>query len=583
MPKPATKPTFERYGLQWERSQVNDLSLELACFSAPKMFVTGKPREFHFRNAWKIVWPQYEWNEWAEMIAWAWCNYRIVTVIGHTSSTKSHTTAHALLLDYLAAPPLTSTTVTTTKFDALRSRIWGDIMKAIETSAMRSALLDIFKVTTTSNELKIGMMKTEDNLSADKYLIQGVATDSADDAGSKIRGQHTERRRIVADECEDMGEALYSAIDNARVDDDFIAFLLTNPADRSSAFNQKWSCPKNGWGSVSPMDLWWPTVQPDGICLHFDGLQSPNIKAKKTVFPYMLTQKYVDDLRETEGENSLKWWMFVRGFPAPDGVIAKIWPEASLAAAKKQVEFDFDPIPCAALDPAFDSDDCVIHFGEIGRIRGDKQCCRVKETIKLQMPEDPRIVPKDYQVAKQVKALCIARGVKPENFIMDETGNARGVLAILRVDWSQKVQGIYYGGEATNRPLRPDDVKPANEQVKYFVAELWFRASYLAQAGLLVGLQNCDKKTTEDLAARRYELKQFGNVKLMVAEPKVEMKKRLSRSPDYGDAFCQFGELMARQGMLTAAGSAAPKKIWEASRKLAQRAARRYAEPQLTH
>lgn len=580
MPKPATKPTFERYGLQWDRSQVNDLNLELACYREPKVFPTGRPREFHFKQAWKIVWPNYEWNEWGEMLMWAWCNYRIITVIGHTSSGKSHGTAHCLLLDYLAAPPLTSTTVTTTKFDALRARIWGDIMQAIESSAMKQAMLEIFRITTTSNELKIGMVKTDDNISADKYLIQGVATDSSDNSASKLRGQHTERRRIVADECEDMGEALYTAIDNARVDTDFIAALLTNPADRASVFNQKWSCPKNGWGSVSPMDLWWETVQPDGICLHFDGLQSPNLKAKKTVFPYLLTQKYVDDLLATEGENSLKWWMFVRGFPAPDGVVSKIWPEASLTAAKANVEFDFDPIPCAALDPAFDSDDCIIHFGEIGRLRGtDKQCCRVRETVKIKLTDDVRLISKDHQVAAQVKLMCEARGVKPEYFIQDETGNARGVLAILREKWSPKVQGIQYGGEASDRPLRPDDVQPANEQVKRFVTELWFRASYLAKAGLLVGLQNCHPNTYADLSSRFYEIKQYGDRKLMVAEEKKDMKKRLSRSPDYGDAFCQFAELMARQGMLTAIGTASPKKLWDASRKLAKLASKRYAEP----
>ncbi len=578
MPKPVTTQ-FDRYGLKWDRTQVNDLSLELACFSAPKMFPTGQPREFHLRKAWQYVWPKYEWNEWAEMIAWAWCHYRIIAIIGHTSSTKSHTTAHTLLLDYIAAPPLTSTTVTTTKFDALRSRIWGDVMHAIETMApdVQTATRNLFKITTTSNELKIGL-RAADKLSTDKYLIQGVATDSADSAASKLRGQHTERRRIVADECEDMGAALYSAIDNARVDDDFIAALLTNPADRTAIFNAKWSCPKGGWGSVTPNDLFWETVQPDGICLHFDGLQSPNIKARTTKYPYMLTQKYVDDLRATEGENSLKWWMFVRGFPAPDGVVGRIWPESSLQKAKQLVEFDFDTIPCAALDPAFDSDDCVIHFGEIGRLRDGRHCCRVKETVKIQFPEDVRVTPKDYQVARQVKKMCIERGVKPENFIQDETGNARGVLAILRVEWNQKVQGIYYGGEATNRPLRPEDVKPANEQVKYFVSELWFRASYLSQAGLLVGLQNCDPKTEADLAARRYVIKQYGDVKLMVAEPKNDMKGRLGRSCDYGDAFCQLAELMARQGMLTAVGQAAPKKVWAASRKLAQRAGRRYAE-----
>src|SRR4029079_13429827 len=124
---------------------------------------------------------------------------------------------------------------------------------------------------------------------------------------------------------------------------------------------------------------------------------------------------------------------------------------------------------------------------------------------------------------------------------------------------SPKVQGIYYGGEGTDSPLRPDDVKPAKKQVKYFVSELWFRAAYLAQAGLLVGLQNCDPKTETDLSARRYTIKQYGDRKLMIAETKEDMKKRLGRSPDFGDSYVQFGELMARQGMLTAVGTAAPK------------------------
>jgi hypothetical protein len=202
----------------------------------------------------------------------------------------------------------------------------------------------------------------------------------------------------------------------------------------------------------------------------------------------------------------------------------------------------------------------------------------MKESIRIKTKTGPDQMPKDYQIARQVKQLCIERGIKPEEFIMDETGNARGVLAILRVEWSPKVQGIYYGGEATARPLRTDDIKPANEQVKYFVSELWFRASYLAQQGTFTGLQNCDPKTTEDLSARRYTIKQFGNVKLMVAEPKDEMKKRLGRSPDFGDSAVQLCELMARNGGLQNVGSASPTKIWDASRKLAQKAGARWRD-----
>lgn len=575
-----TKLTFDRYGMEWDRRKTNDLNLELACYRDPTKYPSGKPREFHFKQAFRMVWPTFEWNEWCELQTWAYCNFRCVPVIGHTRASKTYFTGHFAVLDYMAASPLTATTLTTTKFDALKTRLWGDMLRAIENMQpeVRKGFLEIYRITNTSNELKL-TMADKNILGTDKFMIQGVATDSADTSAGKIRGQHADRRRIMGDEAQDIAAAIYMAIMNASSAVDFLAILLSNPVEKESEF-AKWCEPKAGWGSISDTDLFWPTKMLDGMCLHFDGLQSPNIKAGKTVFPFLLDKPYVDSIRTGMGEDSLEWWMYIRGFFPPDGIVARIWPSSAIEKAKKHVEFDFEPEPCAALDPAFDSDDCVIHFGEIGRVAGDKQCCRVKETHRLKTKVGPNELPKDYQIARQVKELCTARRVKPENFIQDETGNARGVLAILRVEWSPKVQGIYYGGEATKRPLRIDDVKPANEQVKYFVSELWFRASYLAQAGYLTGLQNCDPKTVEDLAARRYTIRQFGDVKLMVAEPKEEMKKRIGRSPDYGDAACQFAELMARQGMLQGVGTAAPKKLWAASRNLARRAALRYVEKQ---
>lgn len=577
MAKPL-KQHFERYGLVWDRKLTNDLNLELACYRDPVKYPTGKTREFHMKQAFRMVWPEFLWNDWCELQMWAYCNFRCVPVIGHTRASKTFFTAHFALLDYLAAPPLTATTFTTTKFDALKTRMWGDMLRAIESAhlAVKQGIMDVFKVTNTSNELKL-QIADKTVLGQDKFMIQGVATDSADASAGKIRGQHADRRRIVGDEAQDIPAAIFMAILNGASAQDFLAILLTNPVEKESEF-AKWCEPKAGWDSISDTDLFWPTKMLDGMCLHLDGLQSPNIKAKKTIHPHMLDQKYVDSVRDAAGEDSLEWWMYVRGFFPPDGIVARIWPSSAIEAAKRHIEFDFAPTPCATLDPAFDSDDCVLHFGERGMMRGSKPACRATESVRIKFKTGPNELPKDYQVADQVKALCIARGVAPEEFIMDQTGNARGVLAILRVKWSPKVQGIYYGGEATERPIRTDDVKPAKEVVKYFVSELWFRASFLAQSGCLGGLQNCDPKTIEDLSARWYTIRQFGDVKLMIAEPKDEMKKRLGRSPDYGDAFCQFAELMARQGMLQNIGTASTKKQWEASRMLARKASSRYSE-----
>lgn len=574
----AVKDKIEKYGYLWPGNLANDLNIELACYSERQKFCRSElSRDAHMKNAFRIVWPNFEWNEWVEKIIWAWCHYRVVSVIGCTSSGKSFGTAHCALLDYLAKPRITSTTFTTTKFDALRTRIWGDVMSAIETSILKESIIALFKPTTTSNELKLGL-RQKDVVDSDKFQMQGVATDSADTTASKIRGQHTDRRRIIGDECEDMGEAIYTAITNARVAPDFIAVLLTNPALKQSIFGSKWACPKNGWGSVNENDDMWETVQPDGICIHFNGLHSPNMRAKRVVAPYLITPKYIEDIRVTEGENSLKWWMFVLGFPAPDGLVGLIWSTSTLEKAKQTVLFDYPPTPCAALDPAFDFDDCVIHLGEYGMLRNGKPCLQGKKSVKIKIEVGKDRLEKEEQVADETIRLCKEWGVKPEDFVMDGTGNARGTYALLRTKWSPRVQAIYYGGEATERPLRLNDPMDACDQVKYFVSELWFRASYLAREGHLCGLGNLAPRTVEDLAGRRYELKQFGDRKLMIAESKTIYKARLGHSPDYGDAYTEFGELMVRKGLLAGIAKGASPSGWDHLRKIAQKAGARFNE-----
>ena len=562
-----------KYGIEWgDGPQVNALSIELACYRDYKLLKTGQPREHHLKAAFKYCWPDYQWNDWCDMLTWAWCNYRFITVIGHTRASKTWHAAHLVLIDFLAADFQTSTTLTTTKFDALKTRLWGDMLRAIENlnSAVQKAFLGRYKITNSSNEMRVSI-NDPTVIGLDKFIIQGVATDQGDKSAGKLRGLNTDRRRIVGDEASDIAESIFLAMKHADGSPDFIGLLLTNPVEKECELG-KHCCPIGGWGSITDRDLFWETK--NGICLHFDGLQSPNIRAGKELFPYLITQGYIDKIRKDEGEGSLIWWMLVRGFFPPDGLVSKIWTSDTIEKAKANVEFDFEPMPCATLDPAFESDDCVIHFGLIGRLRDGKHCCKATSSQTLKLAVGPNEIPKDYQVARQAMALCKTKGIKPEDFIMDETGNARGVLAILRMEWSPHVRGICYGGEATDRPLRLDDAMKANERVRYFVSELWFRAAYLARDGMLCGLGNVDPKTEVDLAVRRYEIKNG----LMVAFSKILVKESLGRSPDNGDAFCQFGELMARKGLLDNVIKANGSNGWEAMKKLAVRAASRFSE-----
>ena len=567
-----------KYGIDFgDGPEVNPLSIELRCYR--DRLKTGHPREYHLRNAFNFVWPKYQWNEWCELMTWAWCNYRIVCIIGHSRASKTYHMAHLALLDYLGGAPMTATTMTTTKFDALKTRMWGDMMRAIENienPVLQRVIQNVFKITNTSNEMKFASASASHG--DDKFMIQGVATDSADKTAGKIRGQHADRRRILVDEAQDVATGIYSAFANATSSPDFTGVLLSNPVEKLSEFGN-WCKPKGGWGNVHDTQIVWETETPGGVCLHFDGLQSPNIKAGKTLFPFLLTQEYVDFIRAKYGEGSLEWWMYIRGFFPPDGTVSRVWPSGTIEKAQKAEEFDYPPQAVASLDPAYEHDDCVLTIGLLGRLRNSRPCIRTTAQYKIKTKEGPEHPLKDRQIADQVKKLCIEAGVAPENYIQDTTGNGRSVYALLHEGWSPKIHKLEYGGAATNRPLRLNDAKPADEQVKYFVSELWFRASYLAADGMICGLANLDSKTIDDLTTRRYTIKQDGERKVMIVESKDEMKKRLGRSPDYGDSVCQFGELMVRKGLLgEIAGTKLGTTRWDAYRKLAQRAAARYSE-----
>lgn len=535
----------------------------------------------HFRNAWKLMWPQFEWTAWVELMVYAWCKYDTIAVIGHGAAGKTYVFAHIALLDYLAEPMQTITSLTTVTADGLKLRMWSDLNKAYESSSVYG--MRPLRVFSTSNRMNMFFNVPGDGRAHEKYLIEGMSTSKNKDAEGRIRGKHAPRKRVILDEAEDMPDPIYNTFSNIRTDPDAKIVMLTNPREKISRCGLQCE-PKGGWGQVTPEDLFWETAV-GGCCVHLDGLQNPNMKAGldkngQKKYSYMLGPREVEAIRISEGEDSAKWWEQVRGFPAPDGVVSKVWPSVVIDKARADIVFDFKPEAVASLDPAFEHDDCVLMIGDMGKLRDGRTAVNMTKTYKLVAKEGAGLPTKDLQLAEQVMELCKAHGVKPEYFIMDKTGGGRGVYAQLHDKWSMDVIGINYYGAATERPLRPSETEAACELVDRFVGELWFRARYFAEAGLLGGIQNLDSKTVTDLSTRLYFNKKVTAGSVMVVETKDEMKKRLGRSPDYGDTLSQIGELMIRHG----AGQLAKEKSqgvsdrWRRKRELAIAASKLYSE-----
>ncbi len=536
-----SSPDFvEMYGFKVPKG-TPQVALELKCYRED---VTpdqgGLGAEQHFKNAFRMYWPNYEWSDWVEMLIQAWCSYKWISVIGHRRASKTFTSAHIAWLDYCANPNETLTSLSTVTFEGLKLRMWSDLLRASETAAVKQPIT----IRSSTNELK-AYPTAASREAAEKFMIHGLAVQNTQDAAGRIKGGHAPRRRLFLDEAEDMADTIFDSMGNPMSAPDAKCVMLANPVEKISRFGDECE-PVNGWSSVSDTDLFWLTKN-GGICLHFDGLQSPNMKQNTKIFTGILTKEDVEHTREKKGEDSVEWWSQIRGWFPPDGMVSRIFPSQVIEKARPPIVFDFATEPCATLDPAFEQDDCALHFGVKGKLRDQRIAISGTDshTFKYKA-SDPN--PKDHQIAYWVRDSCKARGVKPKNFIMDRSGGGRGVFAILQKEWNQEVQGIDYGGSATERALTADNDDKCKDIYFKFVTELWFRARICCEEGILGGLGQLNKLTVDDLFSRRYSLKKETDGTKQVAETKDEMKKRLGRSPDNGDAFTQFGELLIREG-----------------------------------
>ncbi len=547
-PKANADGTVDLYGLRVPGDAPRWV-VELQCYREnAKMRGEGLPvlsAHEHFKAAWRTFWPDYEWSEWAELVTWAWCEHKWIVIIGHQRASKTFSTAHCAYLDYCAQPFETLTSLVTVTFDALRLRLWSDVLRGVETAKVQQGFL----VRNSTNEMRLFPQQSKGD-AAEKFQIHGMAIQNTKDAEGRVRGGHAPRRRYVIDEAENVAKPVYDALVNPMSAPDAKAALLTNPMLKISELG-KISEPEGGWGSVRDTDLFWkPKRFKDGIVLHFDGLQSPNVKAGKAIFTGLLTQENVDEVRRIHGEESPQWWSLIRGWPAPDGMVARLFRDSIIEACRKPLVFDWRPVWCATLDPAFEFDQCVLHLGEMATpVFGEKRYkINAKKTHEITYKVGEAHEDKDYQLAHECMRICREYGVKPEHFIMDCSGGGRGVYAILRKEWSREIHGIDYGGAATDRTISADDNRKCDETFKYFVSELWGRAAEYCRSGLIGGLDNLHPKTMEDLAARQYSLVKGTKGTLVQVESKAELKKRLGRSPDHGDAAVQFAELLCRLG-----------------------------------
>ena len=533
--------------------------VELFCYAQKRTTEQGGlGQQAHLRNAMMALWPHLyagevepgitRWRDDLELLTWAWCNYRVISVIGHASAAKTHTFGHIAAASYIADPENSIITLTSTHLPGLRKRLWADTVSAVRTAMIAPGVPGGVTFDVRNHDMTIRPAGSKE----DKYTIEGIATDRGQDAVEKIQGTHSRKRRyVIIDEAQGTPSAIFEAAANLMTDPDFRMAQLANPTRRYSEFGT-WCEPETGWGNIDPdVDQFWETKR-GGICIRLDGLKSANIKHGKTVFPFLIRQDYLDSVAKAFGEGSPRWWTFVRGWFAPEGLFGVIFPSSILNRAEKKLVYNFQPTRIASLDPAFEGgDQCVLAIAEYGEANNSRFAMNLVASIPIKVSVTDKSEPLDYLIAGEVKRVCQKYEVKSENFILDVTGAGRGVAAILEKEWGADINRCNFGGGATERRLKKADAENCTELFDRFVSELWWAGRAWMEEGL-VGSLNEDFKTLRDqLVARQYETVKDKKIRI---ETKREMKERLGYSPDEADAFVMLVELLRRKGGV--AGSA---------------------------
>lgn len=559
--------------------------LELACWA--NRYPTGFGSYYHLRRAIEILLPESAWHEWRETRYRSLCDdedsYQLGGIritnhswVGVASAAKTYDAALYAYLFWLAAPGRSYAILTSTSKNKIKQRSWSAIQEFY--IATRN-ILEASGVPPNSGPHMLNSTMELQALKGDsKHAVfaQAIEPGEVAKAVTNLRGVHADRICLVIDEADGTPEAIYATIPNMLKG--CAEFVLINSANGPHTHLDPFSTvctPVGGWSSISIEHERWrtrPVSQfqlPGGICHHFDGTKSPNVRAGRTLFPFLYTyENWARVANDPDAQRTASFWSQDRGFWPPDGFINTVLTEELIErgdARRTVTEFDGAPTPIGAIDPGFGGDKCVLRLGFFGRTRGAslngsarggsstpvtsttrlaaQLVTRIEIPILVDLVRDDKKVPAEYQISERVIEECTRFGVTPEHFGVEATGTGRGVAAVLTQEWGE-VLAVESGGSPSELPASEEDERPANHVYDRRITELWFSVQAFVRGGHLGGLSPDD---VTQFCARTYT---FVSKKYSL-EKKEDFKARFGRSPDDADSVAVFVNVAREHGLHT--------------------------------
>jgi hypothetical protein len=531
------------------------------------------PWKDHFQKFCELIWANkdctypFVWNPLAKRMLEKMVEHRFLGISGHASSGKSQMGAVWAIANFLIAPDETRVLVTSTSLQESRLRIWGVIerywVEAEKYFTQVAASLNSppsmpGKLVTSSGKITGFLNGRVNDLVGIALIAGGKGNDG--DASTKIGFKSQGKLILVADELPMLTHRLYEATANLLSVDKFQMIATGNFASAFDPFGI-FVEPEEGWGSITEDMYEWRT-RIGGYCIRFDGEQSPNVLARKEIYPGLLTEKGLQEIRDRNGEKSPAFYRMIKSFPCPTGQENMIYSEPELignfADHCGNTPWLRRPTPIAFLDPSFSTggDAAAASFGLLGDAQVAGKTVTILEkvaTIDLMMKVNARS--KDYdrneQLADLFNAECNTRGVAIEDRGLDATGGGDPFATLLAMKMGKGFQLVNFGGAASDKAISVVDTRPGKDRFVNKVSELWYVGKEFVLSGQIRGL---DPETILELINRTY--KSIG--RRIQVEPKDKMKERTSgRSPDRADSWVGLLEVARRRYKFMAAARAA--------------------------
>lgn len=474
----------------------------------------------------------------------------------HHNSGKTFITAAYGYTRWKSSAWNTSVYLSTTTGDAAQARGWGTIKDLHEKDRFRIGVrLEYRSMIVLQEDKKEKERDYRDSISV-------VLIKKGDNAAlAAVSGRKNENVIWIIDEFPHMDVGILDARLN----------LLANPFSQIIGIGNKpnegdplyidaepWGDQfPDGWRSVTTeLEAWRSKT---GVCYYFDGEKSPNLQVpddQPPPFKGMLSGAMIRAIEAASGgTDTTGYWTQVRGFPNQGEVTDTVLTGNLIDSfhATEEVVWNIEtPKVLSGLDPGFrkEGDPCVADFAKFGPDReGKRVLMHEPETVVLR-PKMSSKLPFEDQIAEAYLDEASKRSC--HDLAMDVSGDG-GIIA-QAIDKHARLRNYrleillvsFSGAPDENASYEvAGERKPAKDLFDRKVSELWYSYRISVINGVIRGLKHTSR-AVKQLCQRKVIMDEK---KRWSVEKKKDMKKRIRRSPDDGDARVLVHAMACKKGL----------------------------------